>query len=252
MTHAEMDELYELYVLDLLEPELAAEIDRHLAEGCDYCPSHVKDALKLTASLAGTAPLQQPPATLRDRVLASIPETREKEKLVAMPPPQAERKSSGGLYALSLACAALLLGCIWLGYQNGQIRTQLQAANGDRRALEATLKDLSRTGTRAVEFGKADAPHGKVFVNPGNSGVVFVAASLPKIPAGRTFQLWLIPASGGPRSAGIFQSDAQGSSVRVSPITVEPNTQAVAVSVEPQSGSTAPTTTPIIVVPLGQ
>ena len=248
MTHTEMDELYELYVLNLLEPELAAEIDRHLAEGCDYCPSHVKDAFALTAALAGVAPLEQPPAALRDRVLASIPETRS--KIVAMPPPVApERKSPGALYALSAACAALLLGCIWLGYQNGQMRTDLTVANRNRTALEATLKNLARTGTQSVAFGKADAPHGRVFVNRG-TGVVFVGSDLPKIASGRTFQLWLIPASGGPQSAGTFQSDSQGSSVQVSPVTVEPGTKAVAVSVEPQSGSAAPTTTPIIVVPL--
>ena len=245
MNHAEMDEFYELYVLGVLEPELAAVIDAHLAENCEHCQSRIREALTVTASLASLAPLRQPPAALRERVLASIPSAR---KVVAMPAPPA-RPAAGGLYALSAACAALFLGCVWLGYQNGQIRTDLANANRDRSTLEAALKSLSRSETKTVQFGRADQPHGRVFVNT-PSGVVFVASSLPKLPAGRTFQLWLIPAAGGPKSAGVFQSDAQGNSVQLSPVTVDPGTKAVAVSVEPQNGSPAPTTTPIIIIPL--
>lgn len=244
MAHAELDGLYELYVLGVLEPELTATVDTHLADGCEHCQARIQEALIVTASLATLAPQQAPPAGLRDRVLASIPQSR---KVVAMPAPRPA--TSGGLYALSAACAALFLGCIWLGYQNGQIRSDLANANRDRSALEAALKSLSRSETKAVQFGRADQPHGRVFVNS-PSGVVFIASSLPKLPAGRTFQLWLVPSAGNPRSAGIFRSDADGNSVQLSPITVDPGTKAVAVSVEPQSGSAAPTTTPIIVIPL--
>lgn len=247
MNHLELDSLYELYVLGVLEADLAAVIDSHLAENCEHCQTGIREALALTACFASLAPLHQPPAGLRERVLASIPTSR---KVVAMPPPAPPRAATG-LYTLSAACAALLLGCIWLGYQNGQIRNDLANANRDRNALETALKSLSRSETKAVQFGRADQPHGRVFVNR-PSGVVFVASSLPKLPAGRTFQLWLIPPAGGPKSAGIFQSDAEGNSVQLSPVTVDPGTKAVAVSVEPQSGSTAPTTTPIIVVPLAE
>jgi hypothetical protein len=34
MTHPEMNELYELYVLRALEPELASEIESHLVDQC--------------------------------------------------------------------------------------------------------------------------------------------------------------------------------------------------------------------------
>ena len=55
MTHAEMNELYELYALGVLEPELASEIDRHLDEQCAYCQEHVGAAFQVMAALAETA-----------------------------------------------------------------------------------------------------------------------------------------------------------------------------------------------------
>ena len=35
MTHPEMNELYELYLLGALEPELAREIETHLIDRCE-------------------------------------------------------------------------------------------------------------------------------------------------------------------------------------------------------------------------
>ena len=85
-------------------------------------------------------------------------------------------------------------------------------------------------------------------MNPAK-GIVFIAANLPKIEPGKTFELWTIPAGGKPVPAGTFQSqqDATAVYVKQGPIS---NASAVAVSVEPEGGSPQPTTTPIIVAPL--
>src|SRR5579884_3500823 len=72
MTHAEMSELYELYALGVLEPELAAEIERHLNEQCEYCWEHLRSAMQVTAALAGTAEPVSPPRALRRRLLDSV------------------------------------------------------------------------------------------------------------------------------------------------------------------------------------
>ena len=95
-------------------------------------------------------------------------------------------------------------------------------------------------------------PQGRVFVNR-TGGLVFTASRLPQLANNRTYELWLVPPRGGaPRAAGLFQADANSDAVRVSSVQVDPaNAAAVAVSVEPTGGSPAPTTTPIIVVPLG-
>jgi anti-sigma-K factor RskA len=82
---------------------------------------------------------------------------------------------------------------------------------------------------------------------------VFVGSQLPSLGSDQTFELWLVPASGAaPRPAGLFRPDRSGNSVHVSSTAVDASTtKAVAVSIEPRAGSSAPTTKPIVVVPLG-
>jgi anti-sigma-K factor RskA len=239
MTHSEMEELYELFVLGTLERESAADIEQHLREGCQHCATKVREATSLMAAFGSTVEITPPPAHLRERVLSSV-----------RPATPNRRSRATSIYVLAGLCAALLAVCVWLGTETRQLRSRLTEAAQERNALESALKSLGRSGTRTVQFGKANQPEGKVFVNP-SGGLVFVADRLPRLASNRIFQLWLVPPTGAPRSAGLFRSDANGSSVTVSSVAVDlATTKAVAVSVEPASGSSAPTTTPIIVAGL--
>jgi anti-sigma-K factor RskA len=240
MTHSEMDELYELFVLRTLEREIASEIEQHLRDGCTHCESKIAKATVLMAAFAETVEITPAPPGLKDRVLSSV-----------RPSSSARRGNrSSTVYALAGLCAALVAVCVWLGTETSSMNSRLNEAARERNALEAALKSLSRSGTRTIQFGKANQPEGKVFVNP-SGGLVFVAARLPRLSHDHTFQLWLVPPTGAPRSAALFRPDENGSSVTVSNVAVDPaTTKAVAVSVEPASGSSAPTTTPIIVAAL--
>src|SRR3954470_18125778 len=119
MTHSEMNELYELFVLRTLEPEQASEIDRHLREGCAHCESKIAEAEKLMAAFGANVGIIEPPADLKRRVLTSIrscptPGNASAGKRASLMPT---------LYALAGLCAALIAVCIWLGTQ----RTALQS-----------------------------------------------------------------------------------------------------------------------------
>ncbi len=240
MTHPEMDELYELFVMGALERDQAGEIEQHLQDNCAYCQGRVQEAQSLMAAFAGIAEPAEPPKYLRSRVLESIAPAASKPN----------KSWFAGLLALGAACAALIVFCILLGNQVGNLRSQLGTTVRERDELQAALKVLSRSETRTVQFGKVNQPQGRVFVNR-TGGLVFTASRLPQLGNNRTFELWLVPPRGTPRAAGLFQADANSDAVRVSSVQVDPaNTAAVAVSVEPTGGSPAPTTTPIIVVPL--
>ncbi len=240
MTHPEMDELYELFVLGVLERDQTNEIEQHLQDNCPYCQEKVREAGELMAALASVAEPVEPPKYLRNRVLASI----------APVAPKPNKNWLAGLLALGAACAALIVFCILLGNQVSNLHSQLGTVVRERDELQAALKVLSRSETRTVQFGKVNQPQGRVFVNR-TGGLVFTASRLPQLPNNRTFELWLVPPQGAPRAAGLFQADANSDAVRVSSVQVDPvNTAAVAVSVEPEGGSPAPTTTPILVVPL--
>ena len=265
MTHAEMDELYDLYAMGVLEPELAVEIEMHLAEDCPYCAEHVRDGIELSAALAGIADQRRPSAELRQRILARVS-------------PVARHRSRNWVFAvaaLAAACVALLVLAVTSRTQTQRdrselatlrselilLRTQLAdvtaerdrlaGASIERNQLQAALAVLSKRGTRAIPFGSGESSaHGQVFVN-GRGGLLFVGAKLPPLPDNRTFQLWIVPRKGSPRPAGVFRSNASGESLHVSASPLDPSdAKAVAVSIEPSQGSPAPTTTPILLVPL--
>ena len=181
----------------------------------------------------------EPPKHLRDRVLASV---------------RSRKQSIGWMYAvggLAAACALLLVYALWSTNTSRSLREEIAALTQERDQLRSAVEVLSRPDTRMVQFGKENAAHGRVFLSR-NGGVVFAGSQLPQLASDKTFQLWLIPATGAPRSAGLFRANAQGGFVNVVPGPLNlAQIQAVAVSVEPRQGSPAPTTTPILVVSIG-
>ena len=71
-------------------------------------------------------------------------------------------------------------------------------------------------------------------------GVLLIASNLPVLPAGKTYEMWVIPKAGAPRPAGLFQSAPQGTALHILPGVVDSNVT-LAVTIEPESGSPAPT-----------
>ena len=234
-----MNGLYELFVIGALEREESAEIAQHLGDACPYCSVRVEEAVAVSAAFSGMAEPAPLPAGLRKRVLASI---------------RPQRESRNWLYAalaLGAVCAALVIFAYWSSSALESSRNEIAEITAQRDQLRSALAILSRNETRAVRFGLADnQPHGRVFVNP-QRGLVFVGSQLPSLRNEQTFELWLIPKTGAPEPAGLFRPNADGNvvSLRTTPIDTA-QIQAVAVTVEPQGGSSAPTTKPILAVPL--
>jgi anti-sigma-K factor RskA len=105
---------------------------------------------------------------------------------------------------------------------------------------------------RQVAFGQPDRepPRGRVWVHP-QRGVLLLASRLPAAPAGRIYEMWIVPRKGAPVPAGLFNSDRRGEATHVWSQSVDlANAAAVAVTLEPEGGVSAPTTQPIIVAAL--
>jgi anti-sigma-K factor RskA len=242
-----MEDLYELYVLDLLDPESASFIQEHLDAQCDVCTARTREAAKLTSGLASLAPQVTPPPQVRSRILQAV---------------QAPRiTGSSWKYAFAAAVAASLMLFAWgvqLNNQSHSLSGEMTRLIQERNALRSVVEILSQSDMRTVQFGaNQNAPHGRVFVS-GSGGLIFVGSQLPQLAAGHAFELWLIPAKGNPQAAGVFRANAAGVSVKLSLPSSNVSTQpvnnaqitAVAVSVEPESGSPQPTTKPILIIPL--
>ena len=255
MNHEELSDLYELYALGALEELERAEIDEHLRSACRECQAGVKGALRLNALFATLPEPVEPPRRLRQRVLASV----------GVEPAFSRFWKSA--WALAAVALAMILTVVTIDYQRrgeeltgareqlrrstsdlAQARLEIQQSSAELQQQRSALTLLNLPNTREVVFGTGPAqpPRGRIFVNR-QQGVLFMAANLPPVPSGSTYELWLIPRGGNPIPSGLFQSDAQGNALFVRSGQVNLNTAAVAVSVEPASGSSAPTTKPLIV-----
>jgi anti-sigma-K factor RskA len=252
MTHQELGELYDLYALGVLPAEENMEIEAHLARNCSTCESGVKNALELSSLLAAMPEAIEPPRRLRKRVLASVGGQQP--------------VSRTWMGALALLSAGLLIAVAVIGIEErrkaeeladaqDQVRRaeeQVRTSSADLAKLQAALQFLNEPETEQVVFGKGkpQPPRGRVFVNA-QRGVLLFASNLSQAPAGKIYEMWLIPKSGAPKPAGLFQSNLQGTALYVlnGPID-RTQTKAVAVTLEPEAGSAAPTSTPIIAAAL--
>jgi anti-sigma-K factor RskA len=75
-----------------------------------------------------------------------------------------------------------------------------------------------------------------------------ITDGLPALPTGKAYELWYIDAAGTPTPAGMLDAAAGSSTWRVLDGAMAPG-DTVGVTVEPRSGSKAPTTTPIVAIP---
>ena len=63
-------DLYELYALGLLEEPELSQVEAELAAGSPEAKKRMREALENNAILTANVPLVDPPAVLRNRVLA--------------------------------------------------------------------------------------------------------------------------------------------------------------------------------------
>lgn len=248
MTCEELRNEYELYALGLSEGAEREELEAHLGRKCPQCGPGVSAALETVTAMALLAEPETPPARLRRRVMAAV---------------GVEVETRGWFSWQVLLPAAVALGALLLWVQSrsqlderqtelAQARAQVAQQAEELGQLRPVLAFLNQPDTKLVNFGAGAPapPKGSILVNP-RTGVLVMASNLPVLGPDRTYQLWLIPKGGAPQPAGLFRSAANGTALYSRPGAVAADTAAVAVSVEPVAGSTAPTTTPIIVAPVG-
>ena len=231
MTCEQLRDSYELYSLGLLEGEERHEVEAHLARNCAVCQKYFKDALGVNALLLSQAQEVVPPSRLRRRVTSSV-----------------GREGAVWTWIAALAAACALIVALWLSLEKrtadrqlANARLTLQQAVAERDRLEQAFTFLNQPETRQVNFGQGQPapPRGNIFLNA-RIGVLLIASNLPALPVGKAYEMWVIPKGGTPRPAGLFQSGPQGTAMHILAGPVDPDVT-VAVTVEPESGSSAPT-----------
>lgn len=222
MTHDDVRGLVAEYVLGALDARERQSVDEHLA-GCAECRALLAEEARAFDAIGRSVDLVAPPPELRDRVLRAAASSAGAKARRMQPLPWL------------LAAAAAVIAIV-AGWQAWTVRADRQRADAVLAASDMIRFDLQsdRSAARARAFWSR------------RHGLVFSAEGLPDVPAGRTYQLWVI-SRGTPISAGVFSTD--GGHARIVMPTPETLTQvdAVAISVEPDGGSDAPSSAPILV-----
>src|SRR5262249_39855008 len=242
-----LSEQAELYVVGALTPAEQAEVEAHLA-GCAACAPEVGALAPVAAALAFSAPADRPSSAVRDRLMARIGGRRSQ----VWPGGWLAAAASIALAVALSAYAAQLRGRVTsleaqlrearLRADAGerQVADARRAANGARsRVAVPTAPDVARVDLA----GQTAAPGASARAYWSRSrGLVINASSLPPLPPGRTYQMWVITAQPAPISAGLLKPDANGraSAMFETPVDI-PTPTAMAVTIEPEGGVPAPT-----------
>jgi anti-sigma-K factor RskA len=202
VAQSEIHDLAAAYALDALDPEDRWTYERHL-DTCERCREDVAALRETAGELAYAAQGPEPPAELRDRILAAARSEPRTATVVPM-------RRRWLFPATAVAAAAAAAAAIGLGLWANSLRG----------------------GTQRV-VAVAGAP-GNLIVN-GDRGTLVIC--LDRAPAAKTYEAWVVQARR-PRPAGLFPGGC--SSIPLDE-PVERG-DVVAVTLEPEGGSDQPTT----------
>lgn len=223
--NADLHHLSAAYALDALDGHERAEFETHLA-GCDTCRRDVRDFSVVAEGLAA-ATAQTPPAHLRNAVMSQIGGVEQESPSGAPVIDLAERRrrkySPRTLLSAAAAVALLAIGAIVISGSRGASEFDDVVAAPDAQVVEL----IGDSGTVEVVW------------SPERDQVALRGDGLATLDANLRYALWAI-ADGTPVLAGLFDAD-DGSIRDIADLDVD-TAQAWGITVEPATGSDAPTT----------
>jgi anti-sigma-K factor RskA len=249
--HNEFAEDLALHALGTLEPGEKMELEKHLKD-CEECRHELEQLRADAASLALSTSGPVPPQRARGRLMNAV----AREPRISVEVPRARRRSGWSQVGWVAAAAAFLIVIIlWrtdarLNKRIANLQKKFSEQQSELRIeqeVAATLTATNALRATLVPPKTSPQPQGRVFYVPRQSSLIFLANNMPRLPARRAYQLWLIPISGSPIPAGVFKPDVHGNVTVVNPrLPRGVETKAFAITVEPETGSQLPTSAPIM------
>jgi anti-sigma-K factor RskA len=238
-----------LHALGVLQGEELAALERHLAE-CPACRRELQSLRGDTALLALSTSGPRPPARARQRLMDAVArEPRRKEA-----PATARWWTVLPAFAamgLATLCLIFWMERVDLQHKLDALRVQFSQQQGELQQAREVVSTLTANDAMRVTLVAAKAPpqpQGKAIYLRDRSSLIFLASNMPQAPAGKAYELWLIPKSGAPIPAGVFKPDAHGSATVVNPpLPPGQEAKAFAITLEPEAGSSAPTSEVLMV-----
>ena len=259
--HPTREEDFDLYALGALEGDEKLAIESHVA-GCADCARKLAEARGRIALLAFAAPPVAPSAAVKQRLMQQVRATVE-DRSPARPRREPER--AGWLFGnwwnavLVPAGVALAIATVFLWTENRQLDRQLAG-------LRATMQDQQTQLQQARDVTGLITAHDTITValaqQPGmpsgnahvmynaKMGMLMYEGEISPAPAAKSYQLWLVPASGNPISAGVFNPVNGRADHWMMKVPEGITLKAFAVSLEPAGGMPHPTGPMVLVGPV--
>jgi len=251
--HEQFAEDLALYALGALQGEERVALEKHL-EGCAGCRRELEQLRGDMALMALSTAGPVPPRRARQRLIEAVAREPRRAAVGAKP--------SWWTIVPWVAAGALAVGLVALWVQNSDLQqriaglesqaTQQTAELQRAREVVSTLTATDAMRVTLVAAKTPPQPQGKAIYVRDRSSLIFLASNLQALPPQKAYELWLIPTSGAPIPAGVFKPDAHGSATVINPpLPAGVQAKAFAITVEPESGSSAPTL-PVVMVGLGE
>jgi Anti-sigma-K factor rskA/Putative zinc-finger len=225
-----LHDLTAAYALHALEPEEARAYEEHLAH-CERCRGELAELSEGAAALAYAADGPEPPAGLRDRILAQA--RADRPNVVPLRPRWAIPAAATAVGAVAAAVAL----AIWAT----SLSDRLDRERSDRVAQERVAAILGDPTAHRVEI---EGGRGSLVVTPTGAGAL-VLARLQHAAPGRTYEAW-VAQGGSPEPAGTFEGGRDVTAVALDrPV---PNGATVMVTEERDGGVDMPTQMPFVTV----
>lgn len=256
MTHDEAVDLAAAYVLGALERPEEAAVRAHL-ETCGLSHPEFEALGGVVPALLelDEADLVEPPASLRDRImaaaaadLASRGRTTEPTAERTIPFPSAsertlrtERRAATRAsrfdWALRIAAAVAIVA---LGAWGLNLQSQLNGAQAFDRAVTAVVQAGAQPGAKTVVLAAAPGKQGAgIGVVAADGSVTLALRDLPATSGSQVYTAWVIVGET-PTAVGDFSVDATGIRGLTTKPTTTPAGATIAVTLEPNAGNTAP------------
>jgi anti-sigma-K factor RskA len=223
------------YALDALSDQERTHFESHLLM-CSACRAEVAE-FRATAARMGAAVAQAPPPALKSRVLAEVAQTRQ------LPPPVVQSRTPPELRRprrrqfLLAAAAAGILGA------GGIAAIMFRRTSQNRDELIAILAEPDAVTRKAPVTGGGQVT---VVSSKRRDAAVVIMEGVPKAPADKTHQLWMIGDTA--ESAGTVEVAESPKDVLIrGGVSAAQN---FGLTIEPDGGSQKPTLPPIATVPL--
>jgi len=260
MSHATPESMRDLvagYALGALTPEEARAFEAALSSSPEL-QRELREHRELNAVLA-LAEEELPPPELKARLMERIDQTK-RANLGGRPgpvAPPAPARRSFTTVVMGAGLAAALLVAVGLSLEvrtlNETVRTRDSVLGAREQLLaqrEETLNAILEPSVQLVTMvatGKAP-PVAQVFFDPARGRAIVHTFRLKPAPAGRAYQLWLLPKTGNPIASRVFNTEPDGHGLeRAIQVPVDGSIAGFALTEEPAGGSLQPTSAIILV-----